>query len=386
MEKMLGIFFTSLFFALSSTAADQKLKLVAPLDSTAALDQAFGDATKEFNSKNPDSQVELIRRGGSFQSLRNIIASHYAGTLPDFALINESDLPTLDALKIVKPLPEKWLASKKFMLSSKSRCAGGAVCSAPFQRLVPVLYFNREALFRLNQETDRIPTKPQQLFAFSVKLEKSKPPGRETELWGLALPGAGEAALARWSALGLGTYREALNSTLIWVESMQKTHGTWLPSRPSAEESTRLFLEQKAVVLLGALDQWSALKEQAQFKIGSTLPEGDLGWFGKDFVLFIDPASPRGKKALEFIDHMLESRTWMALFKGTDSLPVMPAHASGGAHKNLKTSRLKPLELDKIPPHIREEWATQTWLSIEQRTAPLDLKAALQKLLSTQTR
>ncbi|MBI3556665.1 MAG: hypothetical protein HY074_10415, partial [Deltaproteobacteria bacterium] len=72
--------------------APPKLRVLVPLEASAPFDHAMTEIVKDFNTSHSKFIVEVIKGGSSFQSLRAIIADHYANDLPDLALINNSDL------------------------------------------------------------------------------------------------------------------------------------------------------------------------------------------------------------------------------------------------------------------------------------------------------
>ncbi len=401
--------FIILIMTLSGARAQTppKLRVLVPLEASAPFDHAMTEIVKDFNATHSKFMVEVIKGGSSFQSLRAIIADHYANDLPDLALINNSDLPTLDALNIVQPLPAAWVAAKKLSpaLALGNKCHGerqgagatvdrslsGETCSLPFQRRVPVWFYNRELLFKLNQETDRIPTSWAKLSTLSQRLYK------QGELWGVAIPQAGDGAIVRWTALGMSATLSP-ETLADWVLKLWEAPAIWLPGSPSPEETTRLFLEQRAVIMLGTLDQAPFLRSNASFRIGSSLPDGDLSWFGTDFVILSKGAG--SILAREFLDYLYRPEVSLNLFKAASSLPVVRAQSDSPLWKKemegwplLKTAlarKLKPLGLDRIAPQTREELATVVWEAIEQvpelaqRQSKLtELKAKLQKKLST---
>lgn len=385
----------------SVLAAEQnsptRVRVVVPLDTTAAFDQALSEVVRQFNSSQSGYRVELTRRGTPFQNLRSIIASHYAGDLPDLVLINEADVQTLTNLNIVAPLSSQWVNGKKFLpkLTSKLKCQDQP-CSAPFQRRVAAWYFNRELLFKLNQETERIPTNWNALAALSVKLHK---PG---EIWGLSIPGTGELVIPRWNAFGYSTVLSPAEASAELAQKFWTTKANWVPGNPTIEEASRRFLDQKAVVLLGSIEQMAYLKANAAFKLGSALPEGELSWFGTDFVL-LTKTEKTAIGAREFLDYLYRPQNSLTLFKASATLPITQAQASdAGWKKELDQNtlvkaagsrKLKNSSLEKIPPQIREEWASEVWKAVEQdipaeerASKSVELRNRLQKLLSTNPR
>ena len=174
------------------------------------------------------------------------------------AVINTADLMTLDALGIVQPLPAAWVASKKLVPAfSAGRCHGGEACALPFQRSVPVWYFNQELLFKLRaghrahshlvgEARASLPaTTPRQVrFGESPFQKRAAAPSSAGRPWALS-PLLSPEALSSMGAPHVG------ESGLL---------ASW--SARSPKRSPRLFLEQRAVVMLGTLDQLVVFREQ----------------------------------------------------------------------------------------------------------------------------
>src|SRR5438445_233974 len=53
------------------------------------------EMTSEYNRAHPGAPVDLVRQGTDFSSMRELIASHLAGSLPDLALVEPSELPAM---------------------------------------------------------------------------------------------------------------------------------------------------------------------------------------------------------------------------------------------------------------------------------------------------
>jgi hypothetical protein len=362
------------------------LRVAIPVDRSGTFEQALNEVVKKFNSKS-SFKVQILQRGSSFQSLRAIIASSYAGDLPELAIVNEADIGILSNLNLLQAFPDQWITARKFLpIVTTNTSQTTKVTSIPFQRQVPVWYFNREILFKANQPTDTIPLAWEKLSALSKDLHH-----QFKEVWGLALPATGEAALQRWSALGIPfTTADAISE---WVATTLWPHSAnWLPGSPTAEESSRRFLDQQAAILLGSIDQWTYIKKNARFKIGAALPAGELAWFGTDFVQLAKDAAS-AKRAMAFLDYLYRPETFSVLSKAAATLPLTQAAPSENPDcplvKLASQRKLKPLGLSRIGPELREEWANLIWQSVDQPPGPpkaAQLKSALQKLLSTNPR
>lgn len=396
---MLTFLFSALCLPLVyTTYADspKRLRLMAPLVRSATFDHVLNDVVRAFNAQTGKKiQIDLLERGDSFETLRAVISAHYAGDLPDIAMVNVADLPTLEALHIVKPLPEKWFSEKKIFphLLSATKC-DGKPCSLPFQRRTPVWFYNQELLFKLNLDPKAIPTSLPQLVALADKIKKNS---REIgEIFPLLVPTSGESALPRWCLLGLGQITSPVDTPLAWLDHLKRLPRSWTalvaPGRPSATDVTRIFLDRKGVILAGSLPLWNNLKSNASFKFGAVLPQNkDLAWSGTDLVVLGHETEAR-----EFLDYLYRPEVALRFHEVAATLPVSKNFAAAEAWKkelerwpllkSLIARPIKPLNSEKIPPSLREEWVSLVWQAIERGESSADLKPALQKLLSTNPR
>ena len=188
-----------------------------------------------------------------------------------------------------------------------------------------------------------------------------------------------------------------------------------LPGRPTGDEATRKFLDGRAVILLGSLEQLAYIKKNANFKLGVDLPTGDLFWYGSDLVLLdrkstakdTVTAAKRTTRRQELCQNFLEllyrPNSRLSIFKATPSLPVLRAEnnsqelqndlTSGILVKTAMSRKMRSLGLDKIAPQARQEWGSQVWNALEQGanstvlgSKVIELRQSLQKLLSTNSR
>lgn len=382
-----------------------RIRVLVPIEKSTYFDTALKEIVSDFNAKG-GTRVELQQKGEFFESLREIISSHYAGELPDLALVQISDLKTLSPLKVLQGFPSAWFKERGFLqnLQVSAECAQPP-CSIPFQRHVPLWFFNQEILFRLNQNTNAIPAQWNALAKFSMTLRKPN------EFRGLSIAASGQSALSRWSALGLHFSQNPVDDTVNWVHAMTKTSPDILPGLMHEDEALRQFLDQKSVIFLGGLEQWRFIRKNSKFKWAATLPIQSGGgvnnfFSGTDFVLL---QKKNRDASLKFLEFLYRPENLTRLQQDCPSLPLRqrdlqsPAFTKSLAEiEPLRTlvaaphfAKLKPVQTSKIPPQVREEWASKTWATVEShhQASPSAeeeasrlrfLRANLQKLLSSQ--
>jgi ABC-type glycerol-3-phosphate transport system substrate-binding protein len=104
--------------------------------------------------------------------LKTLITGYYSHDLPDLALVQNADIHVLENLKILENYPTTFYNSKK-ILHEFSSPDHSVRKSLPFQRRIPIWFYNQEWLFKLNLEHEKIPQNFEKLISFWKKI-KSK--------------------------------------------------------------------------------------------------------------------------------------------------------------------------------------------------------------------
>lgn len=386
--------FTLFFLCSSILASDKptKIRFLAPLQTYSLFNQTLEALIHEFNQSQKDLQVELIQKGKHLQFLQSLISEHYASTLPELALVPESDLPTLRNLKKMKPFPRAWVQEQTFLPTFLSQALSASssnvqshenIRSIPFLRFVPVWFFNRELLFKLNLPTQSIPASWKELNAASSKMQ------RAGEFYAVAVPSSGESAFYRLIGLGYKTTSNPLNDAMQWIlKASNASIGSWVPDHPTAEEALQGFLNQKALVYLGSIEEWSYIQKNANFKFDARFPSDLVQWTGYDLVAFHEI----GSKTLPFLNYLYSRKAVDQIQGATQSFALTKRDKNRSkADKTFSSlyTRVKPPSFHLIPPPSRKTWAELIWRGAENpaqaRSPGSSYRQELEKLLSTKT-
>jgi hypothetical protein len=339
------------------------VRFVYPAQPSSHLEQALQDVVKA-EQKRRGTQLTLEQRPDPFEVLKALIASHFAGDLPDIALVHTADVATLVSLGILPPLSGK--LSTKTDVRAAPACSHTR-CTAPLYRTAPVWFFNQEILFRLNRDTTRVPPSGPELLAFAASLQNGTAAlkGRASLVFG----SAGNNTLLRWAPLG-HTLEEPLPQTSVqWAQRMAPWTKKGIVGGLSDSDAVQQFLEQKSVIYLGTLEQLEFLKSSASFKLGHTA-SAEAAQSGLDVVLLRQPARPA---AVELFESLTSAQTHRKL---REKGPVLEQKSYSKSQKRL------PIE--RIPPQARDDWTRRTWRAAEAGEEALrQLPQALQKLLSS---
>jgi len=391
----------------AQASSPQHLRVFVPMDLLSAHEKALIQLTKKFNATQKKIQVDLIQHSDGFKSLKALIAAKYASDLPDLALVDTADSVVLRDLGALQPFQQKWVNTQKFISNLRaSEPNPEKTYSIPYHRTTAVWFANTDLLKKLSKYPKDLPASWLRLAPVTIELKRMATKQSSlvlqklhSDLWGAGIAEQGQQAMTRWSALGLGPLLDPVLASLDWVEEMWDSPGDWAPGSPTSPETTRKFLDQQAILLLGTIDQWKQLHENAPFQLKVIFPPDGLKWFGWDFVLLGD--SPNQDKALEFLSYLYRPETLETTLSHTISIPVTTKLEQAAVWKRFpeqaavlsQTRKLKreSLELQRIPPQNREEWANLLWKAVEhpsqdqeERAARIgQLRAALEKILST---
>ncbi|OFZ41227.1 MAG: hypothetical protein A2070_03865 [Bdellovibrionales bacterium GWC1_52_8] len=211
---------------------------------------------EEYNRAHPQAPVSLIRRGEEYSSIQELIATELAGSTPELATLEYTEIPAISELNLVK---------KEY----------------PFTRVSPVLLVNEEALFRVNSRevSKNWPPSWQQLLVVANKLANGSSTRNRAGKYALAIPLQGARGLWIFEALarkplwqrqagGLRANRELTES----IHAIQKLLDTPHLVRPelSLDRAVQDFLERKTSLLVASIDLLPYVRKNAQFRWKST--------------------------------------------------------------------------------------------------------------------
>ncbi|MBI2563574.1 MAG: ABC transporter substrate-binding protein, partial [candidate division NC10 bacterium] len=140
------------------------LRYYYPVGVAGPLAKVMQEMVDEFNQKHDDVVVEAIYSGDYGPTTQKIITAVAAKRPPDVAITSMEDLNTLLAMNALVPLDEfiKQEGGKKFLddffpafLANSLR--GGKIWSWPFQRSLPLFYWNKEQFKEVGLDPNQPP-------------------------------------------------------------------------------------------------------------------------------------------------------------------------------------------------------------------------------------
>ena len=315
----------------SLTPAKSSTRFLLPNTGTSmVLQKEITALLQEYNAIHPNSQVQLIRRGDPFSSLRDLIAMYLAGDVPEIAVIECGETPAAEATGLLKPFPR--LPRHSMPAAWSAFPHSQPQMALPFERTLPVLVADQEVLFRLKLEANRLPKTWNEFTAVAQKLssllknENQERPAAEQ--YALALPLQGTRGLWLFEALagkplwkrepgGLKSERK-LSEPISVLQRLLDTPGLARPEE-SWERAVQAFLDRKAPLLVTALDALPQITSQATFRwIAAPMPrisERDSPQWATlqgGTNLVITRNSPEVKSFLEFFYSPGVAARWIA--------------------------------------------------------------------------
>jgi len=206
---------------------------------------------------NPAARVKILHRGEDFSSLRDLIAMHLAGILPDLAVIEIDEFPAVAPLNIAVPIHlAKLPDSRWFPEACLNKGNPKTPWCIPFERTAPLLLINRDKL----PSSDKLPTTWPELEAMTRAAKST-----------LALPLQGGRGLWIFEALAGEPlwHREAAGlkanrNLLPVIRKLQAVYPLLFPDG-SWEQSVQAFLDRKTPFLIASTDALPSIRAQATF-------------------------------------------------------------------------------------------------------------------------
>ncbi|MCM2322916.1 MAG: extracellular solute-binding protein [Oligoflexia bacterium] len=277
-------------------------------------DQELKTLVEEYNRAHPKGKVELLFRGENFSSLKELVAFHLAGDLPELAAVETSELPAVARMGITRR-------------------------TLPFRRSLPVLV-------RADETGAAVPgTWATLLNAFQRSSAPAPSPSenRATEAT-LALPLQGPLGLWMFEALsgkelwrretgGLRTNRElkpliAELQHLIDSPQVLRPEETW-------ERAIQAFLDRRSPMLVTSLDSLPYLSSQSTFRWNAgLLPvfSGGTSQLVGGSTLVVTRESPEVK---QFLDYLYSRKVAMRWVAQGNFLPLEPGWVRSPEWKKL---------------------------------------------------
>jgi multiple sugar transport system substrate-binding protein len=303
------------------------------------LGEVLNRMVDDFNSKNPDIHVKSVSMG-RYQALsQKIMASVQAGEPPVIAQAYETWTSQLITSKSVEPM-EKYingpngLSEENFQdivkVLRENNTWNGKTWSFPFNKSVPVLYYNKD-LFEENG-IENPPTTWEEFREVCEKLTQDTDGDGTVDIQGTAFPvsaWAFECLLLQNGGDILGEDGNAAFNSPEGVEALQYLKSLldenlgYMAAGYSHQDD---FLAQKVGIIQGTIVSIGFMKPKLSFNMGiAPLPkrkESGVILSGTNVVIFSDATDAQKKAAWKFIKWFTSTENTARWSAGTYYLPV----------------------------------------------------------------
>ena len=178
----------------ATTGAAVELTFYYPVAVAGPITQIIDGYIAKFQTQNPNIKVKAVLSGGYGDTLTKIQTTiKGGGTPPDVAVLLSTDLYSLVDSNAILPLDDmvKEAGGDKFtsdfypayLANSNYQ---GHIWSLPFQRSIPVLYYNKDMFKAAGLDPAKPPTTYQEMVTAAQKLTKA-----DGSTWGLEISSDG---------------------------------------------------------------------------------------------------------------------------------------------------------------------------------------------------
>ncbi|MCL4396340.1 MAG: ABC transporter substrate-binding protein [Chloroflexi bacterium] len=162
-----------------------------PVDLGGGLAKVMDSMVAKFNGAHPNIEVKAVYTGNYDATLQKIQAGQLAGNLPDVAVVVNEHTQTLAPLGILEPLDSfvqadggKKFTDQYFPALLLNSYLNGKMYSLPFQRSVPVLYYNKDLFDQAG--ISKPPETWDEMEQDAIKLTQKQ--GGQVSRWGIEVP------------------------------------------------------------------------------------------------------------------------------------------------------------------------------------------------------
>lgn len=247
-----------------------------------------------FNAQNPDVAVTAVYTGSYADTMVKAQTGLKAGTPPEMAVIQATELFTLLDMGAIESLDDLIAsdADKGFIgdfyegFMENSRTAG-KTWSLPFQRSTIVLYYNRDLFKKAGLDPSKAPASWAELGEYAKKLTSRKADG-SVETWGLEIPSTG---FQYWmlQALCLQQGKQIMNedgtATYLTDPAVEQALSFWLDLTKTARVMSEGviewatvptdFIQGKTAMMFHTTGNLTNVRKNATFDFGvAFLPAG----------------------------------------------------------------------------------------------------------------
>ncbi len=236
-----------------------KLTLYYPVNVGGPVAKIIEQLTKDFNSENPDIEVEAVYTGNYDDTVTKIQTAAQGGNPPDLFVSLATQRFTMASSNMAMPLDDliasdgeegkKYIDDflKGFMEDSY---VNGKIYSIPFQRSTMVLYYNKDIFKEAGLDPEKAPSTWEEMVEIAQKVTNDKRKGV-----GIAL----NSGSAQWAFTGFALQNSSDGKNLMSEDGKQVFFNT-----PENVEALQFWidLQKKYKVMAEGIVQWTDLPTQ----------------------------------------------------------------------------------------------------------------------------
>ena len=277
----------------TATSAPVELTFYYPVAVAGPITQIIDGYITQFEAANPDIKVNAVLSGGYGDTLTKIQTTiKGGGTPPDVAVLLSTDLYSLVDANAIMPLDDYVKAAGGDTFTSDFFPAYLAnsnyqshIWSLPFQRSIPVLYYNKDMFKAAGLDDNKGPTNYAEMVTDAQKL--TKPDG---STWGIEISSDGIPYwLFQCFVIGGGSnvFTAPNKVTFDTPEGAQALQDfTDLPNKYKVMPPGILlwanmpndFVNGKAAMIWHSSGSLTNILKQAKFNVGVSYPVGEKGY------------------------------------------------------------------------------------------------------------
>lgn len=315
-------------FAVTAPAfAETELTMFYPVAVGGALTKIVDGIVADFESANPDIDVNAIYAGNYNDARVKALAALQSGDPAQLSVMFSIDVHELMDLDAIVPFDDvvtsdeekEWLGSFYPALMENGK-VDGKTYGVPFQRSTIVMYYNKDMFREAGLDPEKPPTTWEELAEVGAALTKKNADGN-VDTWGAMIPSTGYpywmfGALTKQQGQvlmnqeGNETYfnsPKVIDALNFWKDLGAK-HAVMPEGTIEWGTLRQNFLEQKTAIMWHSTGNLTTVKNNATFDFGvAMLPAGsELGspTGGGNFYIFKDATEEERAASLKLVRFM----------------------------------------------------------------------------------
>ncbi len=327
MKKALALFILIAMFLtflpLVSFAEPLEIKMYYPVQVAGSMATIIDGLCAEFNEEHEDIHVEAIYAGDYTQCLQRVLTASNAGNPADIALINgfgvwsavdENAIMCLD--EFVEAEGGEAFSGQFWPAYWNDCCINGNCYAIPFQKSVPLFYYNKDMFEEAGLDPDNPPRTWDELKAACEVLTQKDEKGNTTR-WGVCIPTGDSWQFSYFSVLN-GAVMANEDGTEIYLDTPESLEAMeyikslvdagYTPASQSYGDASSDFVSGSAAMMFHSSGNLTFCRTTAPFDWGTALlpynttPTGITG--GGQLVIMQGIPEENQKAAWEFIKWM----------------------------------------------------------------------------------